>query len=138
MSNKNAPVLLAMVLCDTIIREMGTNKLSLIGTFNGLFAQRFPCTHPSLSVYVVLTNGRGRVSCLLRMTSLEDGQEVFSYPGEVDFSDPLSVIELDFKIQQLRLEKEGEYSIELIADGEFLGSRKLRVQSVPPTEEEEE
>ncbi len=131
MAAKNAPVLLAMVLCDTIIREMGTNKLSLIGTFNGLFAQRFPCTHPSLSVYVVLTNGRGRVPCLLRMTSLEEGKEVFAYPGRVEFVDPLSVIELDFKIQQLRLEQPGEYSIEFVADGEFLGSRKLRVKSAP-------
>ena len=30
------PILLALVLCDTSIRELGTNKLSLIGTFSGV------------------------------------------------------------------------------------------------------
>ena len=49
------PLVLAIILCDSVIREAQTNKLSLIGTFNGIFANHFPCTHPTLSVYIALT-----------------------------------------------------------------------------------
>ena len=125
---KNPPILLAMVLCDTTIRESGTNKLSLIGTFNGLFANTFPCTHPSLSVYVALTDGRGTVSCILRMTDLSTGKEIFNIPGQVEFKDPIGVAELVLQIQQIKFEAAGEFSIEFLADGESLCSRKLRVQ----------
>ena len=87
----NPPILLALVLCDGTIREAGTNKLSLIGTFNGVFAPNFPCTHPSLSVYVALTDGRGKVPCSLKMVSQADQRELFNLPGQVDFQDPTGV-----------------------------------------------
>ncbi len=129
MPYKNPPVLLAMVLCDATIREVGTNKLTLIGTFNGLYANSFPCTHPSLSVYVALTDGRGVVSCKLRMTSMTTGNELFSLPGQVDFKDPTGVAEMVLQIQQIRFEEAGDFSLEFLADDELLCSRKLRVQS---------
>jgi len=128
MTRGNPPILLALVLCDTTIREEGTHKLTLIGIFNGLFAPSFPCVHPSLSVYVALTDGRGEVPCRLRMTYLETGQEVFSLTGSVHFQDPTGVSELVFLLQQLRLEQAGDYSVEFFAESEMLGSRKLRVQ----------
>lgn len=122
------PVLVAMLLCDTAIREAGTNKLSLIGTFNGIFAPKFPCVHPTLSVYLALTDGRGKVPCCLRMTSMESGKEVFSLQGQVEFPDPLAVAEMIFQLQQLKFDQPGLYALDFLADKELLGSRKLRVQ----------
>jgi len=124
------PILLALVLCDTIIREAQTNKLSLIGTFNGIFASNFPCTHPSLSVYIAITEGRGRVPCKLRMTSLENNQMVFELPGQIEFGGPTSVGELVFQLQQIQFTTPGVYAIEFWADGELLGSRKVSAQKV--------
>ncbi|HYG74841.1 MAG TPA: hypothetical protein VEK08_07555 [Planctomycetota bacterium] len=128
------PILLALVLCDTIIREAQTNKLSLIGTFNGIFASAFPCTHPSLSVYIAITEGRGRVPCKLRMTSLDNNQVIFELPGQIEFGGPTSVGELVFQLQQVQFAAPGVYAIEFWADGELLGSRKVSAQKVaqPP------
>jgi len=131
MALKHKPVLLAMVLCDLTIREQETQKLSLIGTFNGLFAGKFPCIHPSLSVYVALTGGRGVVPCALDMTSLRTGNSIFSLPGKVEFKDPIMVSEMVLQIQQIRFEEPGDYAIDFFADGEMLCSRKLRVQQAP-------
>ena len=130
------PILLALVLCDSIIREAGTNKLSLIGTFNGIFSNTYPCTHPSVSVYIAITEGRGKVPCTLRMTSLDSNQAVFELPGQIEFGGPTSVGELVFQLQSVRFEKPGVYAIEFWADGDLLGSRKVSAQKLdaPPTQ----
>jgi hypothetical protein len=129
------PILLALVLCDSIIREAGTNKLSLIGTFNGVFSNTFPCTHPSLSVYLAITEGRGKVPCILRMTSLDQNQVIFELPGQIEFGGPTSVGELVFQLQSVRFETPGVYAIEFWANGDLLGSRKVSAQKLdkPPT-----
>jgi hypothetical protein len=122
------PIVLALILSDSVIREANTNKLSLIGTFNGIFANNFPCTHPSLSVYIAITEGRGRVQCKLRMLSLQDNSIVFELPGQIDFGGPTSVGELVFQLQQIRFQQPGVYSIEFWTGSELLASRKLNVQ----------
>lgn len=124
------PLVLAIILCDTVIREVGTNKLSLIGTFNSIFANNFPCTHPSLNVYIALTGGHGRMSCKLRMTSPADNSPVFDLPGQIDFGGPSAVGELVFQLQQLRFPEPGPYSIEFWGGTDLLASRKLNVQKV--------
>jgi hypothetical protein len=128
MPGPNPPILLALMLCDTIIREDGSHKYSLIGTFNSIFARSFPCVHPSLSVYLALTDGRGQVPCTLRMVELESGKELFALKGTVDFRDPTGVAEIPFQIHQVQFPKPGEYALEFHAEGEMLGTRKLRVQ----------
>ena len=47
------PHLNAMLICDTVITEVGTNKKSLIGLFENISASSFPA-YPSLSVFVNL------------------------------------------------------------------------------------
>lgn len=128
------PIVLAIILSDSVIRESGTNKLSLIGTFNGIFSNNFPCTHPSLCVYIAITEGRGRVQCKLRMISLEDNSIIFDLPGQIDFGGPTSVGELVFQLQQIRFPNPGVYAIEFWTGTELLASRKLNVQKVeqPP------
>jgi len=124
------PIILAVILCDTVIRESGTNKLSLIGTFNGIFAPSFPCTHPSLSIYIAITEGRGKVPCKLRMLSLEENNVVFDLPGQIDFGGPTSVGEMVFQLQQIRFEKPGTYAIEFWAGDDLLASRRLNAQKL--------
>lgn len=131
MASMNPPLLLAMILCDSTLREEGTHKLTLLGTFNGLYSHTFPCTHPMFSVFVALTDGRGKVPCRLCMTSLETGNEIFSLPGQIDFQDPTGVAELTFQLRSVTFEKPGDYAIEFFAEGEPLGSRKLRVAKAP-------
>jgi len=124
------PILLALVLCDSVIREAGTGKHSLIGTFNGIFSTSFPCIHPFCSVYIAITEGRGRVPCALRMTSLSSNKLVFDCPGMIEFGGPASVGELVFQLQNVKFDEPGVYSVEFWADKELLGSRKVTAQRV--------
>ncbi len=131
MAKPNPPLLLDLILCDYTIREGGTNKPSLIGIFSMLSVQRFPYTFPAFCVYVALTDGRGQIPCKLRMLELETQREIFALNGGITFNDPIGVAELIFRLQSLRFDKPGEYAVEFVADGELLGSRKLRVLQAP-------
>ncbi|MCW8130909.1 MAG: hypothetical protein KIS92_11200 [Planctomycetota bacterium] len=130
MGAVNPPILHSLILCDYVIKDVATGKLSLIGIFNGLYAHRFPCTHPMLYIYVALTDGRGNVPCRLRMVPLGGGPEVFALQGHVTFGDPTAVGEIIFPIPQLQIPAPGVYAIEFLANGELLGSRKLQVAPV--------
>jgi len=129
------PLLLALVLCDSVIREAGTNKVSLIGIFNGIFGQNFPITHPSLCVYIALTGGHGRTACKLRMTCMDTNAVIFELPGQIEFGDPTNVGEMIFQWNQIRLERPGVYAFEFWVDGELLGSRRLVAQKAQPPQQ---
>ena len=130
MASTVKPILLALVLCDTVIREQGTNKVSLIGTFNSLSSSTFPCVHGSFWVYIAITEGRGRHSSKLRITSLSTGQNVFELPGEIEFADPTSVGELVFQLSGTRFDVPGLYAVEFWAGDDLLGSRKIHVHKI--------
>jgi hypothetical protein len=125
---KPKPIILALILCDQIIREVVTNKVSLIGTFNGIFSHSFPFTHANLWVFIAITEGRGTVKCKLRMVSLNDNTVIFDLPGQIEFGGPASVGELVFQLQQVRFENPGTYAIEFWTGDDLLASRKVNVQ----------
>ncbi len=43
-----------ILLCDSTIREQGTNKLSLIGLFDSIYAQQLPVMHGRVDVVLGL------------------------------------------------------------------------------------
>jgi hypothetical protein len=128
--SKPKPIILALILCDQIIREAGTNKVSLIGTFNGIFAANFPFNHPTLSVFIAITEGRGTMMCKLRMVSLDDNTVLFDLPGQIEFGGPTSVGELPFQLNNLRFERPGTYAIEFWVADDLLASRKINIQKL--------
>jgi len=126
-ANTPPPILQALLLCDTTIREAGTNKLSFIGIFNDIVSHQFPTVHPAFSVCVILSDGHGNIKCRLRMLCMENNKELFTLQQDFQFNDPRENSELIFQIKQLPIPTPGTYCIEFFAGQELLGSRKLRV-----------
>jgi len=135
---KPMPSVLSINICDSIIRDEFTKKVSLIGLFNTIRASSFPCTHPQLHVYVALTNGHGKYKTEIRFLNLEEGKLVAGMVGPLEFQNPLHVIEVNLCWQQLRFEKAGDYVVEVLCDGSQIGTRKFRVigpqQEMPVTD----
>jgi len=130
-ATKPAPVLLAINVCDTIIRDEHTKKVSLIGLFSAIHARTFPAVHPSMCVYIALTNGHGTCKLDVRFNRASDNQIVADMQGEIEFEDPLKVIELNLELQSLTFEKPGEHNVEVLCDGQHIGSRKFFVNQIP-------
>src|SRR5437762_14205083 len=72
------PVVLGLTLCDYVIVEERTKKVSLIGTFTGLGVPDFPAQASPFSVFTVLTDGLGSATIELLVTHMETNAEVRS------------------------------------------------------------
>jgi hypothetical protein len=136
-AQKPTPSVLSINVCDSIIRDEFTKKISLISLFSVIRANSFPCTHPSLHVYVALTNGHGKYQTDIRFISLSDNKPIVGMRGHLEFQNPLQVVELNVCWQQLRFEKPGEYVVQVLCDGTPVGERKFMVitpeHKIPPT-----
>ena len=129
MKQKSKPVLLAMTVCDQIIREEGTKKISLMGLFNTMHAKKFPCIHPRMHIYIALTEYTGSANCELKFSD-SSGKAIVQLTGPVNFPDKLAVVEMNFCINNLPLPKAGLYHFDFIMDGQPIGHRKFMVQQI--------
>ena len=129
------PMGLALIVCDTIIEDRHTGKKSLIGLFDRLHAQTFPCVHPALSVLVALTNVAGDMPCELVCRHSEGGEVSFAAKGKVNFQDPGKVVELVFNFNGVRLPKPGKYDLNITVDEMLIMTRPLWVMQHRPAPE---
>ena len=124
-------MMVAMIICDQIITEMGTNKKSIIGCFNNVFSPTFPCVHPTFFVFIMLTNGRGGFKTKLKCINEKDNSVLFEVGGSVIFNDPMQTAEIAFKLVNLTFPNAGSYAIQLWCDDDLLMPRKINVTQTP-------
>ncbi len=111
-------------LCD--FAQDNHSKLTIVGTFDSIFAKQFPVTHPACTV-----------ACRLRFSPKETGDHDFKLrlidsagkecispvQGNINIPVPangqLATLNLVFNFNQLQFEKQGRYSFELYLDGDW-------------------
>lgn len=121
------PVALGLTLCDYVIVEERTRKVSLIGAFTGLGVPEFPATIPPFSVFAVLTEAAGDVTMKVVMTHMETNEEVYIHAGILHFADPVAEVYYHLRLRQRVFPAPGLYLFALFADGELIAQRRLRV-----------
>lgn len=123
----------AMLICDSVITEQGTNKKSLIGIFENILAQQIPCTYNSLSVYIKLTDARGSYKFRLELVDLRENSIIGKgeIPREIKIDNPLGTHELVFNLGGLQFKHLGKYEFRIFANEEFFAQKKFSVDSIP-------
>lgn len=126
--NKVVPVKEAMLLCDSIITEIGTNKKSLIGIFENISAIKFPCLHFRLGVYIKFTNAEGKYNFKLELLDLEKNQIIGqgNIP-ELGIPDRLGSYELVFNLEGLAFNHPGKYDFRVSYDGVIFANKTFNV-----------
>jgi len=132
MIDKPSPIGLALVICDQIIEDKFTSKKSLIGVFNQIGAQNFPCRHPQACVFVSVTDGRGKCAARLRIVHDESEHVVAEVNGHIQFPDVHTVVELVFGLRDLAFPDPGVYAIEFYCDDALVLERRFHVVHVKP------
>jgi hypothetical protein len=125
------PIGEALVICDQIITEVGTNKKSLIGIFNSIASLQFPTQHTRLCVFCAMSNGRGEMMVELRCVRMDDSYEVARIAGKMDFPDPNRVIELVATFNNIPFDRPGLYTFEMHCEGEMILEKRFNVLSLP-------
>ena len=124
------PVLLGLTLCDHVIVEERTRKVSLVGCFSAIRVGSFPATPPPFSGFALLTDGLGDATIQLSVSRMETQEDIYIREMPCHFPDRLTEVRVHFRIHQCVFPAPGWYQVTLLADGEWLAQRLLRVYSV--------
>ena len=120
-------------LCDAATGDLG--KLNMLGVFDTICVPKLPAVHPQCAIALRVRFERierGEHKVIVHFVD-SDGKNVIS-PAEgiitVNFADEqsLGAANLILNIHGLKLEKFGEYSIDLAIDGEQKASCPLFVK----------
>jgi len=110
-------------LCDFARNEPG-NKMTIVGTFNQVFAPAAPVTYPLCALAVQMRFERIEEGTKqIRVTLIDsDGQPVMpqlnaQMPVRFNQSDSDAIVPLVLIMQQIKLPRFGEYSFDLAVDG---------------------
>jgi len=127
------PAVKAILICDQIIHEYGTNKKSLIGIFEDIHLTNFPFRYPRIAVYVNLTDAHGKYSLELRLLEGTGGGELGrGKTPEVNIDSPLRTCEFALQIQNLFFKTPGAYEFQILANDELLATKTFNVKKVDP------
>lgn len=131
MPQKPPPVVLAIVVCDLIIRDELTKKLTLVGVFSAIHGVKLPVTlGGGMHLYAAMTDGRGEYKCRVVLRHLETDMTIFQAEGPLVFRDPQQVVELNMKLPQVSFPHWGRYEVALYSEEQLLGTRTFIVRQV--------
>ena len=137
------PVLQALVVADRIYEDKAGKKI-IVGTFNSWMFSRKPTVehveHPngtkgqiifggmqagSPSAYLSLTDVCDGTKLLLRFVNLTKNIVIFSTEGAVQNVNRLEMVELVFPLPVLPIGEAGTYALEVLCEGDILGSWRI-------------
>jgi hypothetical protein len=122
------PSVVAMLVCDQIITEQGTNKKSLIGIFDNFGSLTFPVRFQRLAVYVKLADAVGDYFFKLRLVKLKDESLVTEIGIQANIKDANQYSELALGMSNLPVPEPGKYEFQLYAGDVYL--HRVTMQAV--------
>jgi hypothetical protein len=124
----------SFIIADAVIQDRLTGKWSIIGVFDRVMAPSFPVVHPTVALYLRLSDAQGRYRLRVEFRDASD-RRVGLFEGiEMEVKDPTQAIEVGLPTHMLPLEKPGKYQFQLFINDEYAASAELSVIqiSVPP------
>jgi len=85
----------------------------------------------SPSAYVSLTEIHGQRSFELRYVDLNENHVLFTFEFKVECRNPLETIQLTLPLPVLPVPHEGAFALELVCEGELLGSHRVLAKRQP-------
>ena len=125
---RSYPVLQALLLADQIYTDVSGKRI-ICGAFSKIFCKKFPTVAGfSPFAFVLLADVIGEVVLQLRFVSLNDNEILMeSSKTRIKSDDPLTPLDIVFRIPPFPLPHKGIYSFECWADETMIGSVRLHV-----------
>lgn len=122
-----------LTLCDYVIREEGTGKMSFIGAFTRIATKGFPSVPRPFYVFATLTDGLGEGNLELTITQLSSDEEIFALQRPIRFPQRFVDLQVLLRLNHCSFPEEGMYLFTLSVDNEAITQRRVRVYSVEGT-----
>ena len=124
---KPPPLARGLTLCDHVIIEEGTKKVSFIGCFAELESAVFPAVVQPFTTFAILTNGLGHAAIEVLLSRLDIGAGVFIYRGRLYFPDKLAEVRFKTRFNKFSFPAPAVYEFTLLADGEWVAQCRLKL-----------
>lgn len=122
-----SPTAIGLTLCDYVIVEERTKKVSVIGSFSGLKVAGFPAVPQPFCVFASLIDGEGDGTVELTVTEVSSDEEIHTLRRPVHFPDRLTEVQVRFRLHECVFPAPGAYVFTLSVDNEWVAHRRLRV-----------
>src|SRR5258708_15774037 len=128
-----------IIFSDSAIREQGTGKLSIIGSFAQFNSPGFPFLSPQFIVTILLSNIRGPVEALpvtIRIEATGSAHVLVSVSGQMNIGPEITgneVLEVVFPIPPTMFPQAGTYDVKVLVGSEPINRRQLFIKSVSAT-----
>ncbi|HEV8606631.1 MAG TPA: hypothetical protein VGQ99_14750 [Tepidisphaeraceae bacterium] len=128
---------LALLLCDQIIVDRDSGKRSLIGIFEMMNPKQFPATASDFSIYAsVAREGSTETRYYLELVA-PDGELLVKAILDMDEWGPTDIFQFEMRVPGMALPTAGVYLARVFVQGRVLLERRLLVQKLPESPEEQ-
>jgi hypothetical protein len=126
------PTIHAMLVCDMVLKEAGTNKHSAIGIFTDVYASSYPMMLNPLGIYVCLSDALGAYELNMELVDLDQDKILGRVQGlKLHSKEKLQTHDFGIRFVNTVFQHPGTYEVRLLADGRLLGGKTLRVRAMP-------
>jgi hypothetical protein len=120
------PVCKAILLCDQVIVDARTNKVSVIGIFTFFGLPQFPGQTFPVTAFLQLTNGIGKYALTVEIHDLSTGRVIARAElAEVEFEDRATKSNVVFSVPALPLQHPGIYDFVVLADDQEIDRQQF-------------
>jgi hypothetical protein len=151
MVNRVKPVLQALVLADHVYEDK-TGKKIIAGTFHGIkFSRKPPITEVVLPdgskkltvaggmqsgspyAYLSLTDVCTNTVLSVQFIYLTKNIVIFNMDLRIECDNRLGTVEIVLPLPKLPIQEAGTYALEVICEGEIIGSSRITAEDITPT-----
>lgn len=105
-------------ICDYTFTDP-EGKLYLLGIFNHIYSEKYPAVHPSLVVFSAWSGELDESSDIVLIIKDSDGEKLIEVKA-VEIVMHQTEHRLASRVTNLRIPREGDYSVLLFADGKLV------------------
>jgi hypothetical protein len=135
--DESEPIIVpTIILSDQVIREAGTQKLTIVGMFSQWNCPTFPFQTPAFWVTPILSNfhyTEKEINITVRIEAA-NGHVLASISPKIKFANPNmkkhDTVEIPLQVPSIVLTLSGIYQIVVLIDGDIIGKRHFFVNSV--------
>ena len=124
------PKISSFLIADTVIQDKATNKWSAIGIFDKIISINFPCVHPSLALYIRLSDAEGKYDIRVEFRDVGERKLAIFEGITLRIRSRLHHPDLGIKTLNLPIPKPGKYYFDLYFNGELTESLPLEVEEL--------
>jgi hypothetical protein len=138
-AGKPPPKCKAILLCEQVIVEAVTSRISIINSFNTFSVGKLPSATSRFTVFLQLTDGHEECEVTIEVHDLREDEVIARSPSmSVAFPEKLITVAVVIQCPPLPVVHSGAYDVVVMADGQEIDRQKVHVKAREESNEEEQ